>query len=149
MLTIPLDLHPMMPEREEKPPIFVPPLPSLTTVRVQLDSETPTKLLARLLFSINSAPKLCTVVFASRGAWLDIADFDPPGPWSVVDGWLAHLVTVRAAAGGCMEVVLAQSPGYLPKSAGYFPEFRKAGGVIRREGYDYYMWDLMTSFGLL
>lgn len=149
MLTIPLDLNPMMPERDDRPPVFIPPLPSLTTVRVQLGSETPTILLARLLFSIHSAPNLCTVVFASRGAWVDIADFTPPGPWSVVDGWLANLVTVRAAAGGRMEVVIVQSTGYLSKHAVYFPEFRKAGGVIRRESYDSYVWDLMTTFGLL
>ena len=85
--------------------------------------------------------------FACNNVWLTARDFTPPGPWSVVDEWLAHSAMVRTIARGCLEVMLAQSV-YLSGHAGFFPEFRKAGGEVRRESRDYHMWDLATTFAL-
>ena len=147
MLTILLDEHGFWPDRVDRTPVFVSPLPSLTTVRLRLGSRTPTPHLARLLSSIHQAPKLRTVVFACNNVWLTARDFTSPGPWSIVDEWLVHMVMGRTTAGGSLEVVLAQSV-YLPGHAECFPEFRKAGGEVTRKIYDYHLRDLTTTFAL-
>ena len=103
--------------------------------------------MVRLLSSILQAPNLCTVVFACNNVWLTARDFAPPGCWSIVDEWLANLAMTRAMAGGSLEVVLAQLIE-LPGPVGYFPEFRNAGGGIRRESLDRCLWDLTATFTL-
>lgn len=128
-------------------PAVVPPLPSLTTMRVRLGLGIPDPHLACLLSSIHLAPNLCTVVFACFDVQLTTSDFTPPGPWSTVDEWLARLAMTRAVAGDSSEVVLAQLTE-LPGYTGYFPKFRMAGGKIRRESADHYTWDLTTTFTL-
>lgn len=147
MLTIPLDERSILPQLVDRTPVFVSPLPSLTTVRVQLGSSIPTPRLAHLLSSIDSAPKLCTVVFACK-EWLDPRNFTPLDPWSVVDEWLAHLAMAHTVAGGRLEVVLSQLAVGFSGGPTCFPEFRKAGGKLRGETLEHHVWDLMTTSSL-
>ena len=146
MLTIPIDGDEFRPQPVDGTPVFVSPLPALTTVRVQLGSRIPTTRLARLLSSIHPAPNLCTVFFTCS-EWVSPRDFTSLGPWSVVDEWLAHLLMARFLAGGSLEVVLTH-PMDRPGCEGCFPEFRSAGGEFRREPLDYDVWGLMTTFAL-
>ncbi|KAF9777750.1 hypothetical protein BJ322DRAFT_1095577 [Thelephora terrestris] len=116
--------------REEVPPpiIYLPPLPSLTRVRVQLVWKNPSARLAGLLSSIRSAPKPSSVTFS----------------WVVMDRWLAWMIIARTTGAVGLRVVLA---GWLEDNPGwgeYFPGCREAVGELRREAHDYEYCDMVA-----
>jgi len=59
------------------------------------------------------------------------------GNWAVVDKWLAQMAFVPATGKPSLRVVLAGWPEDDPNWEGYFLEFRRAGGELRREICDY------------
>jgi hypothetical protein len=121
------------------------PFPSLTEVRIDLSFDNPTSRLVRLLSSIHSTPELSSVTFSFAGAWWAAQEFPSSGNWIVVDQWLARSVTGCTVARGGLGVVMAGWPEGNSNWEGYFPEFRRAGGELRREGYDDASWEETPS----
>ena len=59
-----------------------------------------------------------------------------------MDKWLAWMTTVRTGrAKGGLVVVMAGWPEDDPGWEEYFPEFKRAGGELRRETHDHEYWD--------
>ena len=54
------------------------------------------------------------------------------------------MVATRTVAGAGLRVILAGWPEDNPNWEGYFPEFRGAGGELRREIHDHDYWDQRT-----
>ena len=61
-----------------------------------------------------------------------------------MDKWLARMVATRTVAEAGLRVILAGWPEDNPNWEGYFPEFRGAGGELRREIHDHDYWDQRT-----
>ena len=53
-----------------------------------------------------------------------------------MDEWLARMVAARAVKKACLKVVLTGWQEDNSNWEGYFPEFRRAGGELRRESHD-------------
>lgn len=123
------------------PVIHLPPFPSLTRVRVNLGTEDITARLAGLLSSIRSAPELSSVTFSLSDTWSLPRDFPSSGNWTLVDKWLAWVFTTRTMAKGGLRVVLAGWLGGDQNWKGYFPEFRRAGGKLRKTIHDPDYWN--------
>ena len=124
-------------EEASSPIIHSQSFPSLARVRVELASRFLTDSLAGLLSSIRSAPELSSVTFSFAGRWVTASAFPSCEDWIVVDRWLARMVDARATAKVVLRVVLAGWPEDNPDWKGYFPEFRRAGGDLRRETHDH------------
>ena len=106
---------------------------------VDVTSENSTARHASFLSSIHSAPEPSSVTFSFAGRWATPSMFPSSGNWIVVDRWLARMVATRTTAKAGLMVVLARWPEDNPNWEGYFPEFRRDGGELRREtcGHNY------------
>lgn len=100
--------------------------------------------LANFLLSIYSAPELSSVTFSFTHSWFAPPKFSSSANWVAVDKWLARMVTMRSNAGDGLRAVLNGLPEDEPSWEEYFPEFRRAGGELRREIRDYGSPDPMS-----
>ena len=115
-------------------------------VRVELATGFLPGRLASLLSSIHSAPNLSSVTFSFADRSATPSVFPSSGNWVVADKWLAWVATVRTTAKASLMVVLAGWPEDNPNWEGYFPEFGRAGGILRREIHDHEYWDPRMLF---
>jgi hypothetical protein len=126
------DQHPSESQAHQSPSVIpLPPLPALTTLRIDLRLSSPFPRLAYILSSIHSGPALASITFASDGGWYG-ERFPSSGPWVDVDRWLAKMALQTEARGGLAVVMTQQSEGG-PAWEGSLPEFRKAGGKLKIE----------------
>ena len=111
-------------------PAYLPPLPILATIEIEIFDPPPTDRIATFL-SILSAPALSSITF--RYNYLDIrTDIVSDAVWKDVDKCLARLAA-HAKRDGSLTVVLAPWPAGYSVSEECLPEFRKAGGELKVE----------------
>ena len=120
--------------------------PSLTKVRVQLAPHSLTGRCAAFLSSICSAPELSSVTFSFAAIGVTSSVFLFFAHWAVVDKWLAQMALTPVTGKAKLRVMLAGWPEDNPNWEGFFPEFRRAGGELRREIFDYGYWNPRTVF---
>ena len=124
------------------PDVHLPPLPTLTTVRVKLLSSAVSRCMAHILSSIHSAPALSSVAFTlPAGHGGGVFPHFHNSNCIEVDKWLARLTSERDRAGEGLTVVLTPWPEGNSDWEGYFPGFRRAGGELKVDAGIHSWWD--------
>jgi hypothetical protein len=110
------------------PPIYLPSLPTLTTLIIDLSEYNPSPHLTNILCSINSAPALTSIVIEYYD-W-DSIEHHLEDSWVDVDRWLSQIAK-RAGVKGGLVLTLAQWPEGKSVWDRFLPEYRESGGEIK------------------
>lgn len=109
--------------------IWMPQLPALETLVVEIVTDDISDRLADVLLSIHSAPQLSLITFAFSRAFYN-RYFPVYDRWRNIDGWLARLARTRIKADDELEVEMWLVEAW-PASEGFLRLFEEAGGEVR------------------
>lgn len=109
--------------------VHLPPLPALTSVRLEIRSGALSPRLADILSCIRSVPALSSVTFKyPRLSGVEV--IHASSPWIDVDKSLTRLA-MEVKSKRSLVVVLTPWPEGNSSWEEYLPEFRRAGGELR------------------
>lgn len=111
------------------PRVPLPSLPTLTTLTIDLEEDTPSPHLTSILCSIGSAPAL-TSVAVGFPLWDLVGTLPLAGPWADVDGWLSRIVKHNEIKGS-LSLTLKLWPEGKSVWEGFLQGFGACGGKIR------------------
>jgi len=111
------------------PPIRLLSLPVVTTLVIEIYAVDPLPHLTKILFSIDSAPALSSIVI-EHDNWESTERLCLGDPWVDVDRWLSRIAKYTKVMGGLL-LTLGQWPEGELVWEGFLSEFRESGGRIK------------------
>ena len=119
----------MVPVNVYHPMVHLPPLPALTSVKLEIRSGTLSLRLVDILSCIRSVPALSSVAF-KYPKMSGVEAIHASSQWINVDKSLARLAMEVKSKRGLVVVLTPWLEGNLSWEK-YLPEFRRAGGELR------------------